>query len=303
MEKSAEGAGLVNTVVSVSPFRCCMWPLHDRMEEHIDELSCRAEIESFLKDGQLVPALGRPLPPGSQCDYELIYGARRLFIARHLNKPILVEVRNVTDLEGIVAMDIENRHRRDISPYERGVSYMRWLRAGHFRSQEDLSRALKVSASQVSRLLKLAMLPSAVLSAFESPLDICESWALDLGAALEDPARRTLICHRARTLSAAEHRLPPKDVYRTLLSAAVKGRKVQPKSHDKVITSRDGKPLFRLRYQSRNVALLLSVDKVSARDLDQVVAAVSGVLLRASGQETDSTGKVAYEQGAAVLAP
>jgi hypothetical protein len=76
-------------------------------------------------------------------------------------------------------------------------------------------------------------------------------------------------------------------VFRQLLSAAVKGRKVKTKSHDQVIAGHDGKPLFRIRHQSRNVALLFSVDKVSASELDQVVIAISNILQRASGQEPD----------------
>src|SRR5947207_1672545 len=87
----------MTTIVAVNPFRCCMWPLHDRLEQHVDEGSCRVEIESVRKNGQLVPTLGRALQPNSEYDYELIYGARRLFIARHLNRQMLVDVRAMTD--------------------------------------------------------------------------------------------------------------------------------------------------------------------------------------------------------------
>jgi ParB family chromosome partitioning protein len=268
----------MTTIVAVNPFRCCMWPLHDRLEQHVDEHSCRAEIESVRKNGQLVPALGRPLPPNSEYDYELIYGARRLFIARHLNMQMLMEVRALTDLEGIIAMDIENRHRRDISPYERGVSYLRWLRSGQFKSQDELSRALKISASQVSRLLKLATLPAVVVAAFESPLSICETWAPELAEALEDPERRKLTCSQARAIAVANPRPPAKEVFRQLLSGGVKGRKVRSKPHDEVISDRHGKPLFRIRYQSRSIALMLSVDCVSENGLKRVIAALSSTL-------------------------
>jgi ParB/RepB/Spo0J family partition protein len=150
----AEGSGDGDTpnspkptgrIVSVSPFRCRMW-----------------EIESFSRHGQLVAALGRPLRKDPDYDVELIFGARRLFVARHLNQPLLVELREMSGREAITAMDIENRHRADISPYERGLSYARWLRAGFFACQEDIARALKVSCSHVSRLLKIARLSSPI---------------------------------------------------------------------------------------------------------------------------------------------
>jgi ParB family chromosome partitioning protein len=122
----------MRNILSVNPFRACMWLLHDRCERHVNEETCRAEIESFKTHGQLVPALGRVLSSDPDHDVELIYGARRLFVARHLNVPLLVEMREISDRDALIAMDIENRQRTDISPYERAVSYARWLRPGHF---------------------------------------------------------------------------------------------------------------------------------------------------------------------------
>src|ERR1700761_9322397 len=113
------------SVVSVNPFKCRMWAWHDRLDDYITEATCKAEIASFEKQGQLVPALGRPLRQDKTHDVELIYGARRLFVAQHLNIPLRLELREMSDQEAIVAMDAENRQRSDISPYERGLSYAR----------------------------------------------------------------------------------------------------------------------------------------------------------------------------------
>src|ERR1700678_2391533 len=126
----------LHSLRKVNPFRCRVWTLHDRIEEHITEESCRTEIDSFAVHGQVVPVLGRPVLGDPNFDVELIYGARRLFVARHLNQPLLVELCDLSDFEAIVAMDIENRQRSDISPYERGVAFATWLRTGHFASQQ-----------------------------------------------------------------------------------------------------------------------------------------------------------------------
>ncbi len=48
----------MQSFIQVNPFRCQMWQLHDRIDAYINEETCRAEIESFLKHGQLVPVLG-----------------------------------------------------------------------------------------------------------------------------------------------------------------------------------------------------------------------------------------------------
>jgi ParB family transcriptional regulator, chromosome partitioning protein len=268
-------------IIAVDPFRCRMWDLHDRIEHHVDEVTCRLEIESISKHGQLVPALGRRIHNDPLYDMELIYGARRLFVARHLNKPVLIELRELSDVQGIVAMDIENRHRRDISPYERGLSYQRWLRGGYFKSQDDIARSLNVSASQVSRLLQCARLPAVVLGAFPNPVEICETWAVKLADVLEDPQSRDMTCTRARQIAKLAVRPPSRDVYRQLLLAAKPGRTIKPAAHDEVVKNHDGAPLFRIRRQMGRVSFLISTERVHAGHLAQLRSAITTILVSA----------------------
>jgi ParB family chromosome partitioning protein len=265
-------------VISVSPFRCRLWALHDRLEEHVTEETCREEIESFLASGQRVPVLGRALKGDPDYDVELIYGARRLFVARHINKPLLVELSDIADRDAIVAMDIENRQRADISPYERGLSYSRWLRAGFFSSQEDVARQLNISASQVCRLLKLARLPAVVLDAFRSPLDIREEWGAELVDALNEERTRRATIHTARAIAARTPRLSSVEVFRELLAASANGRKIKSKPHDGVILDDQGRPLFRVRQQRSSIAILLPIQKVSANSMKAVCRAIADVL-------------------------
>jgi ParB family chromosome partitioning protein len=271
----------------VNPFRCRMWLLHDRLDSDVTEESCRAEIDSFSKHGQFVPVLGRILHDDPDYDIELIYGARRLFVARHLNIPIAVDVRELSDREAIIAMDIENRQRTDISPYERGLSYARWIRGGHLKSQDDIARTLKVSASQVSRLLKLAKLPSVVIGAFRTPVDICETWGLDLSDALDDPDRRQATLQKARALSCLSERPPAREVYRCLIAAAVRGRKLKTKVRDEVVKGQDGTALFRIRHQTSCIALLLPAHVMSVELLGSIRNSIVQILQSGSGQEID----------------
>ena len=279
-------AGLIHKsqkITAVNPFRCRMWALHDRFESHITEASCRAEIESFQRHGQLVPALGRALRGDPDYDVELIYGARRLFAARQINKPLLVEITKISDREAAIVMDIENRQRADISPYERGVSYQRMLRTGHFSSQDDIARALRMSTSRISRLLRLANLPSVIVEAFGSPLEIFEGWGLELVAALEDPLRRQRMVLKARSLGAVKPRPPAREVYRSLLASAAHGRKPKPRLQDEVVKDPTGTPLFRISHRSNAVALLLPVDRLSVQTLNSIRSAVADILQRENG--------------------
>ena len=282
--------------VSVSPFRCRMWSLHDRLESNVTEESCKAEIDSFLKHGQFVPVLGRTVRNDPDYDVELIYGARRLFVARHINIPLTVELRDLSDLEAIVAMDIENRQRTDISPYERALSYASWIRGGFLQSQDDIARTLKVSPSQVSRLLKLARLPSVVVAAFNSPLEICEAWGIDLMDALDDPDRRQATLQKARAIGCLSPRPPGREVYKSLAAAAVRGRKVKARTHDEVVKDRQGLPLFRIRHQTSAIALLLPTRSVSAKLLEAIRDSVAQILQRAIGQELDVAGENSDQQ-------
>jgi ParB family chromosome partitioning protein len=279
----------MRTIVAVNPFRCRMWDLHDRLEGHISTETCRSEIDSFARHGQLVPVLGRPLTREPDYDVELVCGARRLFVARHLNKPLLVEVREMSDREAILAIDIENRQRADVSPYERGLSYAQWLRAGHFRCQEDIARGLKVSASQVSRLLKIAHLPSVIVNAFENPICICEGWGLSLIDALEDPERRQPTIRAARSIAATSPRPSPREVFRQLMSAGAKGRKVRSRARDEVVKDREGRQLFRVRRHSRDLALIIPVERVSATVFEGIRLALSDILRHATPQLRDNT--------------
>lgn len=276
------------TIVTVNPFRCRMSPMHDRFSEYITEETCKDEIESFKRHGQLVPALGRPIPNDPTYDLELIYGARRLFVACHLNTPLLVEIREMTDREAVVAMDIENRARRDVSAYERGRAYATWLRDGLFASQDELAQSLNISASRVSRLLKIARLPPVVLSAFRSPADICELWGLELATALEDPNRRDHTIRMARSIAHSNTPLSPREICKGILSAKAAKREGTP-SRDEVVFDSERRPLFRIRYGRVNFALLLPCAEVSRSKLYAARDAVRAILLSEKSQASENS--------------
>jgi ParB family chromosome partitioning protein len=255
-----------------------MWHLHDRLEEFISEESCRSEIESFEEHGQLIPTIGRRLKDDKHFEIELICGARRLFVARHTRKQLRVELCQLTDKEAIVAMDMENRQRLDVSPYERGMSYSRWLRAGYFESQDDLAKCLGVSPSQVSRLLKLARLPAVVVDAFPSTVEICEGWGLALAEALERPLSRQSMLRKARDIAAAKPRPAAREVYRRLLGASTPGIKPRALVHDEVIRDEAGGALFRVRQQRDSIAVIFSVERAGAAVLGHIKASIATIL-------------------------
>jgi ParB family chromosome partitioning protein len=269
----------VDGVISISPLRCRMWALHDRLEEYVNERNCRAEIESFARHGQLIPVLGRPLLNDREFDVELIYGARRLFVARHLNVPLRVRLSDISDRDALIAMEIENRQRRDISPYERGLSYGRWIRGGNFASQDEIATALKISPSVVSKLLKLARLPAVIVNAFATPGDIPEGWGLELMDAWDDQQRRPLLARRARSLSMQNPRPSGRIVYETLMSADVRSSVARRhRSGVDVVYGDSGRPLFRIQRQRRFVVFAIPNTMISVGLLGELRSAICRVL-------------------------
>lgn len=279
----------MDATVSVDPFRCRLWSMHDRLEEHITEESCAEEIRSFAEHGQLIPALGRPIHDDPDHDIELVCGARRLFVARHIRMNLLVEVREISDRDAMVAMDLENRQRKDISPYERGLCYVRWLRGGYFDSQEDIARALNISPSLVSRLLKLARLPSVVVGAFGAVEAIRANWGLHLARVMENPAGRDAVIRTARTIGTVATPPAAREVYRCLMAAAAGGTKPKTTNGNKVVKGSNGVTLFRVIQRRHSVALLFPLERTPRQSLDEIeVAAVQ--ILESAGAEKAQVG-------------
>lgn len=230
------------------------------------------------RHGQRHPVLGRRLAPPMRADIELIYGSRRLIAAAHLGIALLVDVRELDDRDAIVEMEIENRLRADISAYERGMSYRRWLSAGIFGSQSELAKELGVSQAQVCRLLRYAELPAAVVGAFDTVQSIKEEWAVALAKICQDPNRRPGILRRAREVSRYEPRYPSQVVFRRLVSAArLPGRDIaQPR--DEVVKNLSGKPMYRIAIRAKALHFIVPRDGLSEPLVHELKRRISSTL-------------------------
>ena len=267
------------TVRRVSPAKCKMWALHVRAEDSINSASCASLIGSIRRHGQRHPVLARLRHSAEGTEYELIYGARRLFAAQQLGIDLIVEVRDMDDRAALISMDIENRPREDISPYERGVNYSHWLRAGYFKSQMELAKELGISEARVSRLLKYAQLPAVVVAVFESVRDIREEWAVRLANKCRDPKLRGDIMRRARERAASPRKSSPQCIFDALLRGA--GEKViKDSSRDEVIKGANGKSLFRIAVHAKTLHVVLPRAEVSPAILEDITRAVAAALER-----------------------
>lgn len=274
--------------VTVDPCRCRVWSFNVRVQQDVCETTCRAEIDSVRRDGQVVPVIGRPLHGVPNVDIEIICGMRRLFVARHLRIPLRVELRELSDREATVVIEAENSLRKQTSPYERGLWLSRLLRENLYQSQDEMGRELGISPTQVTRLLKFAEMPPMILGAFASPHDIRESWAVELHKAWGDERHR-LIADRARTLEKQTPRPPAIAIYEILLASRGTVAGVRRRGAGHVVKSPTGRPLLRIERQRREVVLRIPNELVDVSVERAVTQAVIAVLSRRSPEDRPAT--------------
>ncbi len=153
----------------VDPATCTLWAHHNRNYARLSAETCADLIEGLRAQGkQEFPAIVRETRKG----YEIITGARRHWAVTwlrangHPDFRYLIEVRNLTDEQAFRLADIENRHRQDISDYERATDYAHALTGYYGGKQKAMATALEVSPTWLSRYLDLAKLPPEIIEAF-----------------------------------------------------------------------------------------------------------------------------------------
>ena len=142
------------------------------------------EFDAFKEEirvagGNVQPAKVRP-SPGTDGEFEIVFGHRRHRACLELGLPLLVVIESIDDQSLFAEMDRENRNRKDLSPWEQGKMYLNALDSGLFSSGRKLAEHVGTPQSMVSKALALARLPLPVIEAFVSPLDLQFNWATPL---------------------------------------------------------------------------------------------------------------------------
>lgn len=155
-----------------------------------------AEFEALKAEigeagGNVQPIKVRPLKKdgaGEGVLYEVVYGHRRHRACLELGLDVLAMVEEVDDAQLFIEMDRENRSRENLSPYEQGLMYSQALDKGLFGSLRQLAKSVGIDPGGVSRYVRLAKFPDAVLGVFPSPCDIQARWAQVIDDQLQSDA-------------------------------------------------------------------------------------------------------------------
>jgi len=286
------------TQLLLDPARVRVWHGNARLQAHLSEDNCRDLIESILAEGgQKVPAVVRHVSGDPDHDYELIAGTRRHFAIRWLRAhsypemKLLAQVADLDDEAAFRLADIENRARKDISDIERARNYAAALDVHYGGKAVRMAERLKLSKGWLSKMLKAASLPDAVLAAFADLHMLTLNPAYKLATALDDKARARAIRKEAERIAtenrhAAERGLAP-------LAAAAVLRRLMAATAETLAPARDlcvtvngphGQPILSVKSVNRQ-GITLHVPMASGAGDDQIANAVRQVLekLRLNG--------------------
>jgi ParB family transcriptional regulator, chromosome partitioning protein len=181
---------------------------------------------SLLAHGQENPIRVRPVKNALPFEFEIVSGHRRHAACLALDAEssegfavlALIDADAADTRDLVLKMYRENEERYDLSAFEKGHMFARWLEAGVYDSQRDLATAIALNEGTVGRYLALAALPAAVLAAFGDERVISLRWGPALGQALK--TNEAAVLRAADRLAKRKPLAAPDVVQRTLVAAA-----------------------------------------------------------------------------------
>jgi ParB family chromosome partitioning protein len=251
------------THLLLDPARVRIWPGNARSYAHLSEEGCRELIDSIVAEGgQKVPAVVRRIEGDPDHDYEVIAGTRRhwsiswLRVHSYPDMMFLAQVAVLDDEAAFRLADLENRARKDVSDLERARNYAAALKSHYGNHLTRMAERLRLSKGWLSKMLRVAALPEAVVAAFASPADVQLKPAYPLAQALDDKAVAPAILAEARLVAREQKRrrdasqalLPAADVIRRLLDARTQA---VPAAEPLVVKSDLGRPALSVQSVNR----------------------------------------------------
>lgn len=163
-ELAAQADRLVagETIVEIDPELVDISFVKDRLSEEGDEYA--QLVEAIRERGQDSPILVRPHPtaPGR---FMTVFGHRRVRVARELGRKVRAVVKNLADIDHVIAQGQENSARANLSFIEKAL-YAGSLAALRYDDDNSIIlTALSINRPTLSKMLSVASLPPAILEA------------------------------------------------------------------------------------------------------------------------------------------
>jgi ParB family transcriptional regulator, chromosome partitioning protein len=223
-------------------------------------------VESVRVNGQDQPVRVRPAANGSQSKYELVQGHRRLAACLHLDRTIPggFQIRAILDAAAsdarnlVLKMYRENEERFDLSAFEKGLMFQKWIDADLYKTAREIAGAIGMGEATVGKYLAIASLPQFLLDAFVDVREIPVRSASALSQ-LSGSANLPAIQKEALRIVRLEPRPVCDDVVKLLVGAASRSGKAR-----KTVTTQEtlvrikGKVPLKVATKGNRISLKLS---------------------------------------------
>ncbi|WP_299592744.1 plasmid partitioning protein RepB [uncultured Tateyamaria sp.] len=149
------------TIIEIDPDLVDASFVNDRLsgdDEAFEELKA-----SISASGQDTPVLLRPHPDDAG-RYMVVFGHRRVRVARALGRPVRAVVKDMDDVAHVLAQGQENTARADLSFIEKALFAKNLL--DHGQAKDVIQQALTIDGTLLSRMLSVAQtVPTLVIDA------------------------------------------------------------------------------------------------------------------------------------------
>ena len=222
-------------VLELDPKRVRFGSLSNR-----DERGLNVKDAAFLElkddlagSGQEFPIKVRAIDGDPAHQYEVVAGHRRLKACLELDREtpggfrvLAILDANTAELKNIaLKMFRENKIREDLSPYEYGRMFRKWIDAGVFKTQGEIAAATRLSQPSVSVYMAVHELPREIHAAFGDPRLISVRWIQELAKALK--ADQAGVLETAQEMAKANPRPAAEAVFEALTTPATTGAKAR----------------------------------------------------------------------------
>ncbi len=224
--KAERSAGRV--VLAIDPKRVRFSSISNRDERSLNSAdeAFRELKHSLKQDGQEFPIKLRAIEGDPAHEFEVVAGHRRLKACLELDTETAggftvlgILDANAAELKSIaLKMYRENKIREDLTPYEYGRMFRKWIDSGLFKTQGEIAAATRMSQPTVSVYLSVYDLPREIHQAFGDPRVISMRWIQELAKALK--ADEAAVLGIAREIAGSKSKPEPEIIFQSLTEAA-----------------------------------------------------------------------------------
>lgn len=245
--------------------------------------------EIVAAGGNVQPIKVAAIPGTNPQRYSIIYGHRRHRACLEASLQVNAIIENLDDRSQFVEMDRENRGRKDLSPFEQGIWYLRAVTPttqltptgeagwGIFSTKYELANVLGLDRGNVTKACQIAELPSVVLDAFPSRNEIQFNWATMLHREITKSKAEVI----ARANSVLRKRtqgevLSPKDVFLSLTTAKSDAQEIGPSVVD--IVSRSGTKAAQVIRDKQGRTRIEFIETLDEKSADRIIDFLGKIL-------------------------